>query len=146
MSNLLNPSLKQVALPFQILAALGLSVVVFSQSNKWCECRNYRSVFDITSEVFRKRALSCFMVWRNNFLTIGEGRTELYGMLWMSITYIVILGFSANLNEYFIAQPSFRFQKQLMLEGMGITALFQISSIFIYAAVVKCLKGEIPYK
>ena len=30
-----------------------------------------------------------------------------------------------------------------MLKGLGITAIFQVAEPFIYAAIIKCLKGNI---
>lgn len=38
------------------------------------------------------------MFFKGGFLSIGEPNTELYGYLWLSLSYIVILGIAANLN------------------------------------------------
>ena len=45
-----------------------------------------------------KRILGGLMFFKGGFLSIGEPNTELYGYLWLSLSYIVILGIAANLN------------------------------------------------
>jgi len=60
--------------------------------------RNNKERFDITSSLFAKRVLGGLMFFKGGFLNIGEPNTELYGYLWLSLSYIVILGIAANLN------------------------------------------------
>lgn len=65
--------------------------------------------------------------------------------MWLSISYVVILGLAANLNEYFILPFNYKFSNELLIQALGLSAIFLISEPFIYAAVVKCLGGTIEY-
>lgn len=40
------------------------------------------------------------MFWSNRFLTVGDGKFELYGPLWIGITYACVLSISANVAAY----------------------------------------------
>jgi hypothetical protein len=63
--------------------------------------------------------------------------------MWLTISYVVILGLAANLNEYFILPNNYTFSNSLLVKALGIAAVFLIPQPFIYAAVVKCLNGYI---
>lgn len=67
------------------------------------------------------------MFFKGSFLSIGEPNTELYGYLWLSLSYVVILGIAANLNEYFVLPSNYAFDTTLMVEGLGVCAVFFIS-------------------
>ena len=64
--------------------------------------------------------------------------------MWLTFTYIIILGLAANLNEYFIMPQNYVFDNQFMIKALGITLIFKLAEPFIYSAVIKCLGGLIP--
>lgn len=89
--------------------------------------RNNRENFDITTGVFLKRVFSTFLIWKNNFLSIDNEKTELYGPLWLTFTYVIILGLAANLNEYFIMPQNYQFNNEFMMKALGITLIFKLA-------------------
>lgn len=105
--------------------------------------RENRENFDITSSVFLKRILNTLLFFKGDFFSLNEGKPELYGFLWLSITYVIILGIASNLNEYFAYGSQYVFNTELMLKALGISAIFLIPEPFIYGAIVKCLGGSI---
>jgi hypothetical protein len=100
-------------------------------------CRRNRENFDLTSSVFLQRILNALLFFKGGFFDIGKA--ELYGFLWLSLTYVIILGIAANLNEYFTLSVHYVFNTTLVLKALGISAIFLISEPFIYYGVVKCL-------
>lgn len=107
-------------------------------------CSENRSNFDITSTVFLKRLFSTLLFFKSDFLTIDEGKTELYGFLWLTLTYVIILGLASNLNEYFILPVNYTFSNLLLLKACGVSLIFLVPQPFLYSAVVKSLEGSIP--
>lgn len=61
--------------------------------------------------MFLSKIAKTFMFWRDDFLDLpvptDEDRDkpapkpDIYGPLWLIITYIILLGLAANLNDYF---------------------------------------------
>ena len=67
------------------------------------------------------------MIWKDNFVQYEEEKPELYGPLWMTITYIVVLGLASNINESIQATSASRMlKKEIFLKGLFIVAVFQI--------------------
>jgi hypothetical protein len=59
------------------------------------------------------------------------------------LTYTIILGLSATLNEYFIDSQNFVFDSSMMVSALGLTVIFQVAEPLIYSSVVGCLGGFI---
>ena len=68
----------------------------------------------------------------------------MYGPLWLTIAYIIILGVASNLNEYFIKPENYKFNNDIVFQGLGINIIFRGAEPFIYGAVIKCLGSFIP--
>lgn len=75
---------------------------------------------------------------------MADGKTELYGLVWLTIAYIIILGVAANLNEYFIKPENYKFNNNIVFEGLGMNVIFRLAEPLIYSAVINCLGGFIP--
>jgi hypothetical protein len=101
---------------------------------------------------FRKlRAVLTF--WKNDFLHIcldekdekGEylyHTPDLYGPVWMIVTYVVIVGLAANLNDYFSLAAHnvpFYFQTPYLTSAIALNLTFRLIEIFLYPAVMGCL-------
>ena len=68
----------------------------------------------------------------------------MYGLLWLTIAYIIILGVASNLNEYFIKPESYKFNNDIMFQGLIMNIIFRGAEPFIYGAVIKCLGSLSP--
>ena len=95
------------------------------------------------TSTFVNRTFRSFLFWRKDFLSYLD-EPELYGPLWIAVTYIIFLGLAANLNNYFIQPENYKFDLQLMVYAVGLTVIFQIAEPLIYSAVIGCLGGSIP--
>lgn len=104
----------------------------------------------MTSALFCKKFGHTFLVWRSDFLSIkdenaaenDESQPDMYGPLWLSITYIILLGLAANINNFFAKQDGFTFDPEYIVEAVGFSIIFLIAEILIYPAAVGCLDGE----
>ena len=67
----------------------------------------------------------------------------MYGPLWLTVAYIIILGVAANLNEYFIKPENYKFSNDIVFQGLGINVIFRLAEPLIYGAVIKCLGSYI---
>jgi hypothetical protein len=83
------------------------------------------------------------MFWRKNFLKIGGGIADLYGPVWLILTYIALVGFMANITVYLNDQISFSFNEDMYSTVLGIVLLFSIAQILFYPAIIGCLGGFI---
>jgi hypothetical protein len=93
--------------------------------------------------VFFSRLCYPIFFWNNGFLNINDGKAELYGIIWMILTYSIVLGLSATLNLFFIDPENFVFDNSMMISALGISVVFQIAEPLIYSSVVGCLGGFI---
>lgn len=66
-------------------------------------------MFDITNEIFLKRFFAVFLFWKKNFLAVGGGKADLYGPMWLTATYIILMGFMGNFTVYLVDSMSFEF-------------------------------------
>ncbi len=74
----------------------------------------------------------------------GRNNTpDLYGPMWLTITYMILLMICANLNDYFIsANDQYIFNTDYCSEIIGIVFMYTIAEGLVYRAVVGCLKGN----
>jgi hypothetical protein len=75
----------------------------------------------------------------------GDSGDELYGFFWVGLTYVIILGVAANLNEYFILPQGYKFENTLMLMSIGLSTIFQLLGVFVYGVIVKCLNSQLTF-
>jgi len=75
--------------------------------------------------------------------TDGRNSTpDLYGPLWLTITYIILLIICANLNDYFISgNDQYIFNTDYGPPIIGIVLIFTIAEGLVYKSVIGCLKG-----
>ena len=68
---------------------------------------------------------------------------DLYGPLWLIITYIILLPLCANFNDYFSfgEKPDYVFQKDYMASALALTFSISLVQIIIYPAIMGCLDG-----
>lgn len=66
----------------------------------------------------------------------------MYGPLWLSITYIILLGLVSNINNYFFDTTNFTFNGDYIVKALGFSIIFLLAEILIYPAAVGCLDGE----
>lgn len=66
-------------------------------------------MFDVTNEIFLKRFFAVFLFWKKNFLSVGGGKADLYGPLWLSLVYVALMGFMGNLIVYLVDTVTFDF-------------------------------------
>lgn len=67
------------------------------------------------------------MFWSDRFLQLSEGNIEMYGPLWLTLAYVIILGVASNLNEYFIKPENYKFNNDIVFQGLGINLIFRIA-------------------
>lgn len=103
--------------------------------------RDNRDVLDVTNEIFLKRFFATFLFWKKNFISVGGGKPDLYGPIWMTLTYVIVMGFSANLNVYFIDHTDYEFEQSYYLQIIGICVLFFLIELILYPSMIKCLGG-----
>lgn len=48
----------------------------------------------------------------------------MYGPLWLTITFIIILALSSNLNNYFVDKAAFSFNTDFLIKAAGFELLF----------------------
>jgi hypothetical protein len=65
----------------------------------------------------------------------------MYGPLWLSITYIILLGLASNINNYFLDTTTFTFDADYIVKALGFSIIFLLAEILIYPAAVGCLDG-----
>jgi hypothetical protein len=106
--------------------------------------RTYSHLFDLTTEVFIKRCLGTLLFWRNDFLTIGQNKFELYGPMWICITYACVLSIAANLALYYNNHEKFAFVAEYIVKAFVVTALFGFLVPLIIGCIVKIMKGDMP--
>lgn len=75
----------------------------------------------------------------------GDSGDELYGFCWVGLTYVIILGVAANLNEYLMVAEGYRFENTLMLMSIGLCSMFQLLGVFVYGVIVKCLNSQLTF-
>ena len=71
---------------------------------------------------------------------------DLYGPMWLIVLYTIVLGFAANLNDYFSLSShntTFVFQTPYISSAVALNLVFRIGEIIIYPAVMGCLDGEL---
>lgn len=96
------------------------------------------------------------MFWRDDFLDMPPQETEdldkpapkpdIYGALWLIITYIILLSLAANFNDYFghgAHATTFHFHPEYLTHAVALSVLFRMAEILIYPSVVGCLDGEL---
>lgn len=105
--------------------------------------RQNRDYFDITTSTFFQRLFYPFLFWRNTFFEINDGKGEQYGLVWLIVTYTIILGLSSSLNEYFIEPENYKFETEIMMKALGLATVFKVAEPLIYSAVIGCLGGFI---
>jgi hypothetical protein len=79
--------------------------------------------------------------------TIGDDKSsaDLYGPLWLTVTYIIILGLCANLNDFFAQGGKvndFTFSTDHLSVAVGLNILFRLLEILLYPAIIGCMDGE----
>lgn len=54
---------------------------------------------------------------------------DLYGPLWLTITYIILLALCANLNDYFSfgSKPDYVFQKDYLSSALALTIFIRLA-------------------
>ena len=70
----------------------------------------------------------------------------MYGPIWLIVTYVVVLGFTANLNDYFSLSSNnipFTFVTPYLGTAMALNAIFRGVEIFVYPSIMGCLDGEL---
>jgi hypothetical protein len=72
----------------------------------------------------------------------AESQPDMYGPLWLTITYIILLGLTSNINNYFANSTSFTFDANYVVKAVGFSLIFMLAEILIYPAAVGCLDGE----
>jgi hypothetical protein len=74
----------------------------------------------------------------------GRNNTpDLYGPMWLTASYMILLMICANLNDYFILGNSdYVFNTNYCSIIIGIVGLFWIFESLVYKAVIGCLKGN----
>lgn len=81
--------------------------------------------------------------WNNSFFEINNGKPEQYGLLWLIVTYTIILGLASTLNLYFVEPNNFKVEYEILLKCLGLVLIFKISEPLIYGSVIGCLGGFI---
>ena len=84
------------------------------------------------------------MFWSNSFLSIGDGKFELYGPLWIGITYACVLSISANVAAYYRSGEEFRFVAEYVVRAFAVTAMFGFLVPLVVSCIVKIMKGDMP--
>lgn len=103
--------------------------------------RDNRELFDITNEIFLKRFFAVFLFWKKNFLAIGGGEADLFGPLWITLSYVAIMGFMGNFTVYLVDAISFKFMENRYANTFGTVAIFTIAEIIFYPSILHCLGG-----
>jgi hypothetical protein len=69
---------------------------------------------------------------------------DLYGPLWLTITYIILLALCANLNDYFSfgSKADYVFRKDYLSSALALTFFVRVAETIIYPAIMGCLDGE----
>lgn len=68
----------------------------------------------------------------------------MFGPLWLTASYIVLLTICANLNDYFISgNDQYIFNTDYFSIIIGIVLIYTLAEALVYKAVIGCLKGEI---
>jgi hypothetical protein len=69
---------------------------------------------------------------------------DLYGPLWLTITYIILLALCANLNDYFSfgSKADYVFRKDYLSSALALTFFIRLAETIIYPAIMGCLDGE----
>lgn len=99
--------------------------------------------FDITTSIFLKRCLSAILFWNNTFFEINHGKPEQYGLLWLIVTYTIVLGVASTLNSYFVEPANYVVEYETLLKCLGLVLIFKIAEPLIYGSVIGCLGGFI---
>ena len=74
---------------------------------------------------------------------------DLYGPVWMIVTYTIVLALASNLDSYFSLAKNhapFVFSTALITAALALNLLFRLVEIFTYPAVMNCLDGELSNK
>lgn len=74
----------------------------------------------------------------------GRNNTpDLYGPMWLTCTYMIMLMICANLNDYFIsANDQYIFNTDYCSQIIGIVFIYTLAEAMVYRAVIGCLKGN----
>lgn len=83
------------------------------------------------------------MFWNNGFFTINNGKPEKYGLIWMIITYVIILGLASSLNTYFWEPQNYGYDNTVMMTALGMVIIFKVGEPLIYSGAIGCLGGHI---
>ena len=87
-----------------------------------------------------------FMNYNQNEVDF-DGRNnvpDLYGPMWLTGTYMIMLMICANLNDYFIsANDQYIFNTDYCPQIIGIVFIYSLAESLVYKAVIGCLKGNI---
>lgn len=68
---------------------------------------------------------------------------DLYGPMWLTATYMIMLMICANLGDYFIsANDQYIFNVDYCWIIVGIVLIYTLSEGLVYRAVIGCLKGN----
>jgi hypothetical protein len=56
-----------------------------------------------------------------------DSQPDLYGPLWLTITYIILLGITANINNYFANSTAFTFEGNYIIQAIGFAIIFLLA-------------------
>lgn len=86
------------------------------------------------------------MFWRSDFLAINTPIYDLYGPLWISITYACILAISGNVAAYWVNHfdKSYVFQSELVFRAFGVVLLFSLLIPSALSGVISLMNGNLP--
>jgi hypothetical protein len=76
---------------------------------------------------------------------IGGNKFELYGPMWIWITYACVLSISANIASYYSSHDRFTFVAEYVVKAFIVTGLFGFLVPLIIGCIVKIMKGDMPF-
>jgi hypothetical protein len=77
---------------------------------------------------------------------VGGGSADLYGPVWITVTYIILIGFMGNFTVYMVDSLGFDFMESVYANILGTVTIFLIAEILFYPTVLSCLGGFIMTK
>jgi hypothetical protein len=92
------------------------------------------------------RCKGAFSFWRSDFLNIAHPQYDLYGPLWISITYACLLAISGNIAAYWANSfhDSYKFQSELIFRAFGVVLLFSLLIPFALGGIISLMGGNLP--
>lgn len=110
----------------------------------------------MTTKMFKEKVSRVFSFWRNDYLEMVQIdeedpdamplKPDLYGPIWLMVTYSIVLALASNLNDYFSLQNHnlpFVFQTSYVAQAITLNLVFRLAEIFVYPAVMGCLDGAL---